>query len=80
MNRQHATPTAVQQDLVLTYEEVMRDPRRMEQLVRNAHHARNAAIAAMFAAAARALQAGVLQGARQMYAAFAHTHPRARRC
>lgn len=64
----------------LTYAQVMRDPRLMERLIRDAHHARNAAIAAMFAAAVRTLRAGVLRGVRQVYAAFAHSHPPARHC
>lgn len=42
----------------LTFAQVVRDPQLMEALIRNAHQARNEAVAGMFAAVFRALSNG----------------------
>ena len=91
MDRLHATLTDMQQGAALTYAEVMRDPRLMERLVREAHRARSEAIYRTFAAGFDMLWSGVLRVARtgralalsarrEVNAALAHQEPPARRC
>jgi hypothetical protein len=64
----------------LTYAEVSRDPRLMEQLVRDARRARSEAIYRMLAAAVRAGAKLLSNAGRHVNAALAKTHPPARHC
>ena len=87
----HQTSAAPVNAEELTYAHVVRDPRFMEALVRDAHRARSEAIGGMLAAAFDALANGarrmaragstLLSGAaRHVHAASVNTNPPARRC
>ena len=75
----------------LTYAYIARHPEIGERLVREAHHARNEAIARAFAGLARAIASNarrasriakvtLLRAGQHVNAALGHAQPRGRRC